>query len=120
MGGAPGGFYRDGISAQEREALEPMPYGERRRGERRSGGRRADDRRRARRNMAIAAAWAIVGAAVVLYLFFVTVGTIDPTKARAASITVLVLAVAWLAHAWRRVIIQGGYVSRPDRERRGF
>jgi hypothetical protein len=29
------------------------------------------------------------------------------------------LAVIWLAHAWRR-LYAGGFVSRPDRERRGF
>jgi hypothetical protein len=94
--------------------------GDRRQGERRSGGRRAEDRRRARVEFAWAAGWAVVGALVVLYLFFVVVGTVDPTEARAASIAVLVLAVAWLAHAWQRVIIRGGFVSRPDRERRGF
>jgi hypothetical protein len=94
--------------------------GERRRGERRSGGRRAEDVRRARLELAWAAGWAVVGALVVLYLFFVVVGTVDPTEAKAASIAVLVLAVAWLAHAWRRVVLRGGHVSRPDRERRGF
>jgi hypothetical protein len=94
--------------------------GDRRQGERRSGGRRAEDIRQARLRTAYATAWAIVGALVVLYLFFVVVGTVDPTEARAASIAVLVLAVAWLAHAWQRVIVRGGHVSRPDRERRGF
>ena len=94
--------------------------GERRQGERRSGGRRADDRRRARLELAWATGWAIVGALVVLYLFFVVVGTVDPTEAKATSIAALVLAVLWLAHAWRRVVIRGGFVSRPDRERRGF
>jgi hypothetical protein len=93
---------------------------DRRRGERRSGGRRAEDIRAARVELAWAAGWAVVGALVVLYLFFVVVGTVDPTEARAASIAVLVLAVAWLAHAWQRVVIRGGHVSRPDRERRGF
>jgi len=114
--------------APEREVADTtrtIGSGERRRGERRRaglwlGGRRAEDRRRARIEFAWAAGWAIVGALVVLYLFFVVVGTVDPTEARAASIAVLVLAVAWLAHAWQRVIIRGGFVSRPDRERRGF
>ncbi|MDQ6914740.1 MAG: hypothetical protein M3155_02890 [Actinomycetota bacterium] len=93
---------------------------ERRGGERRSGGRRAEDQRQARLELAWATGWAVVGALVVLYLFFVVVGTVDPTKALAASIAVLVLAVAWLAHAWYRVVVRGGYVSRPDREQRGF
>jgi membrane protein YdbS with pleckstrin-like domain len=93
---------------------------ERRRGDRRrTPGRRADDVRRTRLNIAIALFWAMLGSAVVLYLFFAVVGTVDPSENKAAAIVVLVLAVIWLAHAWRR-LYAGGFVSRPDRERRGF
>jgi hypothetical protein len=111
-----------GVEDEERDGRRrgERRHTDRRRGERRTGGRRAEDRRRARMRTAYAAAWALVGAAVVLYLFFAVVGTIDPSKARAASIVVLVLAIAWLVHAWRRLYLPGGYVSRPDRERRGF
>ncbi|TMK38126.1 MAG: hypothetical protein E6G56_15685 [Actinobacteria bacterium] len=106
---------------------EEAPTGsERRRGDdRRSGEDRRTELRReedvawARRNAVIAAAWAILGAVVVLYIFFMAVGTINPNEARPATIAVLVVAIVWVGHAWRR-LYAGGYVSRPDRERRGF
>ena len=72
-----------------------------------------------RRHTALALLWALAGSVVVLYLFLLVVDAVDPDNAPAASIVVLVLAIAWLAHAWRR-LIAGGDVSRPDRERRGF
>lgn len=101
-------------TAQERRS------GERRSGERRaSGGRRAEDRQARRRDVAFALVWALIGAAVVLYLFLLVLDAVDPDRAPAASIVVLVLALAWLGHAWRRLYL-GGHVSRPDRERRGF
>jgi hypothetical protein len=108
-----GGFAEGGQGGERRT-------GERREGERRSGARRADDRRERRLRTAYATAWALVGAIVVLYLFFSMVGTVDPSDAVAASIVILVLAIAWIAHAWRRLYLPHGYVSRPDRERRGF
>jgi membrane protein YdbS with pleckstrin-like domain len=93
---------------------------DRRRGDRRQRpGRREEDVRRVRLNIAIALFWALLGAAVVLYLFFAIVGTVDPSENKPAAIVVLALAVVWLAHAWRR-LYAGGFVSRPDRERRGF
>jgi len=94
--------------------------GDRRAGERRSEGRRAEDRRRARLELIWAAVWAVVGAIVVLYLFLLLVDAVNPDSAPAASIVVGVLALAWLGHAWRRLIAPRGHVSRPDRERRGF
>jgi hypothetical protein len=95
---------------------------DRREGDRRQepGGRRAEDRSEQRRRHVIAAAWALCGGLVVLYLFFIALDAVDPTEARAASIVVLVLAVAWLAHAWHRLYTPCGHVSRSDRERRGF
>jgi hypothetical protein len=94
---------------------------ERRTGERRAmGGRRDEERRRARVTTASAALWALGGALVVLYLFLLVVDAINPNRAPAATIVVLVLAVLWLGHSWRRLIAPQGHVSRPDRERRGF
>ena len=94
---------------------------DRRVGERRSaGGRRAEDVRQRRAHTAYAAVWAVIGAIVVLFLLLTVIGAVNPDKAPAASIVVLVLAVAWLAHAWRRLLAPTGHVSRPDRERRGF
>jgi hypothetical protein len=94
---------------------------ERRTGERRAtGGRRDEDRRRTRLATAYAAVWAIGGALVVLYLFLLALGAVNPNRAPAATIVALVLAVAWLAHSWRRLLAPQGHVSAPDRERRGF
>lgn len=99
--------------------MEGTVQQERRSGERREGGRREADRRARRRDTIVALVWAIAGSAVVLYLFLLVVDAVDPDRAPAASIVVLVLAVAWVAHAWQR-LVTGGHVSRPDRERRGF
>src|SRR5947208_1765710 len=66
-----------------------------------------------------AAAWAVMGALVVLYLFFAVLGAIDPTEAPFATFVVVLLALGWLSHAWER-LYRGGHVSRSDRERRGF
>ena len=105
-------------SGEEIEDRRRRP--DRRREDRRQApGRRAEDVAQQRRNTAIAAFWAIVGSAVVLYLFFVVLDAVDPSEALAASVVILVLAVAWLAHAWQR-LLRGGHVSRTDRERRGF
>ena len=104
------------------EATEDLSSGERRTGaDRRQtpGGRRAEDQGMTRAQTAWAAGWAIVAGIIVLFLFLTVIGSVNPDKAPVASIIVLVLAIAWLAHAWHRVIA-GGHVSRPDRERRGF
>jgi hypothetical protein len=96
----------------------------RRRRDRRSGderrsaaGRRSSDTEG--RFAIVPAFWALVGAAVVVYLFFVVLGSVSYDDAPAASIAALVLAVLWLAHAWRRVFI-GSRSPASDRERRGF
>ena len=104
------------------EAIDDLTTGERRTGgdRREAGGRRSEDRRPGGVETGLAAAWAIIGAIVVLFLFLTVIGAVDPDRAPAASIVVLVLAIAWLAHAWRRLLAPRGHVSRPDRERRGF
>lgn len=66
-----------------------------------------------------AAFWAIIGSIVVIYLFFVALGGIEPGDAEVATIIVLALAVLWLAHAWRR-LIKGSSSPVGDRERRGY
>src|SRR5947209_20085054 len=83
--------------------------------DRRAGvGRREDDRRR---NMttAQAAVWAVMGSVVVLYLFFIAVGSIKPATARAASIIVAVLALIWLGHSLR-LLWSVGFIKRTDCE----
>ena len=91
--------------------------------------RRGDDRRRnpqGRRTSdyrggftPITVVMSICGALVVLYLFFVLVGGVDPTQDEGWTIAALVLAVLWLAYSWRR-LWSGGASPTPDRERRGF
>jgi Flp pilus assembly protein TadB len=93
---------------------------DRRREERREAlGRREEDVRAARARTVAAAAWAMLGALILLYLFFVAIGGIAPSDATGATIVVGVLAIVWLAHAWRRMAA-GGTASQGDRERRGF
>ena len=67
-----------------------------------------------------AALWAICGAAVVLFIFFAAIGGIDPGEAEVATLVIGVLALLWLAHAWRRLFGDRDGVSQTDRERRGF
>ncbi len=62
---------------------------------------------------------ALCGALVVLYLFFVAIGGVDPTENTGWTIAALVLAQIWLAYSWRR-LWAGGASPTPDRERRGF
>lgn len=92
---------------------------DRREGDRREGGRRLDDVRRGRSATIQAALWAFMGGLVVLYLFFLAIGAVTPDDAPVATIAVLVLAVLWMAHSWRR-LWGGGASQVGDRERRGF
>ena len=109
----------DEVQLPDGQQTEERRRAERRRADRRAGGRRADDRARTRSYQLWAAGWAIVGSIVVLYLFLLGLNAFSPGEAPVATAVILVLALAWLAHAWRR-IVAGGFVSRPDRERRGF
>ncbi len=92
--------------------------GDRRRSDRRGGeGRRSSDYRGGFTPLTIA--MAIAGALVVLYLFFIAVGGVDPTEDKGWTIAALVLAALWLAYSWRR-LWTGGASPSADRERRGF
>ncbi|HEX8119826.1 MAG TPA: hypothetical protein VF549_01040 [Solirubrobacteraceae bacterium] len=62
---------------------------------------------------------AICGALVVLFLFFVAIGGVDPTEEPGWAIAALVLALLWLVYSWRR-LWSGGASPSADRERRGF
>ena len=55
----------------------------------------------------------------MLFLFFVAIGSVDPTEEPAWAIGALVLALIWLAYSWRR-LWAGGASPTIDRERRGF
>jgi hypothetical protein len=64
--------------------------------------------------------WALCGAVVVLFAFFAAIGGIDPSETTTLTLVVVLLAVAWLAHAWPRLVAGRELGSRADRERRGF
>ena len=101
--------------------VEPPVIEERRRiPDRRQGERRAEDRSRYLRT-AVAAAIAICGGLVVVYLFFGVVGSMKFADAAVASVTAIVLSVVWLAGYWFRHRTAGPRGPDPAaRERRGF
>ena len=103
--------------------VEPPMYEERRRTpDRRQGGRRAEDRLRFFRNAA-AAAVAICGGLVLIYLFFGAVGAVDFTEAVVATSVAVAMAAIWLGVYWYRRRALDAKPRGPralDRERRGF
>ena len=104
-------------------SAEPPVFEERRRTpDRRQAGRRAEDQTRFVRTGA-AAAIAICGGLVVIYLFFGAIGAVDFTVAGAASVVAIVMAAVWLSGYWwrqRAVAESGRPHGNEDRERRGF
>jgi fatty acid desaturase len=100
-------------------ALPPSPVADRRAPERRTFERRAEDRARMVRTAA-AAAMAICGGLVVLFLFFWALGAIDVKDAVAATVVAVVLASVWLSGFIYRRRHEAGELLRHDRERRGF
>jgi hypothetical protein len=95
--------------------------GERRAGIDRRGtfGRREEDRRARFRDVA-ATALAICGGLAILYLFFAAVGTVDLGDAIVATVIAIALALVWLAGAYQRYRSGAIFITRRDRERRGF
>lgn len=91
----------------------------RRRGERRSEPRRVEDRQRQFRSLA-ATFLAFCGALAILYLFIGLIGAVDFGEAAVASGVAIVLGLLWLIGAYQRARSGSGFVTRPDRERRGF
>jgi hypothetical protein len=85
--------------------------------DRRQGPRRSADTEG--RFALVPAFWALLGALVVVYFFFVALGGVEPDDAPVATAIALGLAVLWLAHSWRRVFV-GARSPSADRERRGF
>jgi 4-amino-4-deoxy-L-arabinose transferase-like glycosyltransferase len=63
---------------------------------------------------------ALCGGLVILYLFFVAVGTVKIGDAIGATVVVLVLALIWLLAYWQRRRTNASVFQRPERERRGF
>jgi Flp pilus assembly protein TadB len=110
----------DPAAAQQPPPPPPPPaVPDRRAPERRSFDRRADDRAQLTRTAA-AAAMAIAGGLVVLFLFFWALGAIDVKDAVAATVVAVVLALVWLAGFLYRRRQEEPALLRQDRERRGF
>ena len=94
---------------------------ERRTGNDRRGtfGRRQEDRRARLRDI-IATALAICGGLAILYLFFAAVGTVDLGDAIVATVIAIGLAIVWMIGAYQRYRSGAIFITRRDRERRGF
>ena len=95
--------------------------GERRRGgdRRATEGRRAEDRQ-ARFRDAAATLIAFSGGLAVLFLFFALLGAVDFADSIVFTIVTVVLALIWLFGVWQRARSGSRFVTRADRERRGF
>jgi hypothetical protein len=87
--------------------------------DRRDALRRESDRADRMREL-VAFVFAFCGGLVVLYVFFVVIGTINIGEAAIATGLAVVLGVIWLLAFWRRLQTGAAMVQRPDRERRGF
>ena len=72
-------------------------------------------------NTARAFLWMLVGAVVLLGVFFFALGGLAPAEAEVMVIVIVVLAVLWAVHFWRaRSAATDVRLQRGDRERRGF
>ena len=68
-----------------------------------------------------AALWTLVGAALLLGVFFFAFGGVSPGEATVFLIVMAVLAVLWAIHFWRmRSVASDIRMHHGDRERRGF
>lgn len=74
-----------------------------------------------RLDTARAALWTLVGAVVILGIFFFALGGVDPAEAEVMAVVIAVLAVLWGIHFWRsRNAADDIRLQGHDRERRGF
>ena len=87
--------------------------------ERRRYERRSEDREQYLR-VAIAATLAICGGLVVVYIFFWAFGAFSLGTAAAATVVVIVLGLLWLGGVYYRYRTGAIFITRRDRERRGF
>ena len=95
------------------------PLGKRAASRRVSPARRAEDRQRRFRDAA-ATLLAFCGGLAILYLFFAAIGTVDLGDAIVATVIAIGLAIIWLIGAYQRWKSGAIFVTRRDRERRGY
>jgi hypothetical protein len=88
--------------------------------DRRSNERRHEDLPEASPRQAAAAAFAICGGLVVMFVFFWALGAIDVRVAVAATVVTVVLLSVWLGAFVYRDRQEETLVMKQDRERRGF
>ena len=86
--------------------------------DRRSGRRAADEFDRFRSIAATVLAFA--GGLAILYLFFALIGAVDLGDALVATIAAIILAAIWLIGAFQRYRSGAQFVTRRERERRGY
>jgi hypothetical protein len=99
---------------------QPPVEDRRRGGDRRlTFGRREEDRQAQFRTFA-AVFLAFCGGLAVLYVFFALIGAVDLGDAIVATVAALVLAGIWLIGVYQRARSGAIFVTRRDRERRGF
>ena len=82
-------------------------------------GRRSEDRQRRFRDVA-ATVVAFCGGLAILYLFFAAIGTVKLKDAIVATVIAIVLAIVWVLGAYQRRKSGAIFITRRDRERRGF
>ena len=87
--------------------------------QRREAQRRFEDRYQRFRDIA-ATLIAFCGGLVVMFLFFAAIGAVNLGDAIGFTIAAIALTAVWLLGAWQRARSGGSFVTRPDRERRGF
>jgi hypothetical protein len=63
---------------------------------------------------------AFCGGLVVMFLFFAAIGAVNLGDAIGFTIAAIALTAVWLLGVWQRVRSGSAFVTRPDRERRGF
>ncbi len=67
-----------------------------------------------------AALLALCGALAVTWFVFAAIGAVGLADAAVASVIAVVLGLLWLAGRWQRSRSNARFVTRADRERRGF
>ena len=105
--------------AVEPRDIEPRRMPGEPRMERRRIERRSEDRERLLR-VGAAAALAICGGLVVVYIFFWAFGAFSLGEAAAATAVVIALGLLWLGGVYYRFRTGAKFITRRDRERRGF
>jgi hypothetical protein len=102
------------------QSPDPVAHDRRSGADRRGGPARREEDRKQHMRSAAATVLAFCGALAVLYVFFAVIGAVDFGDSLVFTIAAAALAVVWLAGAYQRARTGAVFVTRADRERRGF